>query len=101
MNIFKIGEKAVALCNTKAPVSQTISKGEIYEIKDIVVCKCGIQLLNVNNELSGWDVVKCKCGLLVHSIYHLSAQFRFRKLDYAFANEVIKNICETSQPIDA
>lgn len=85
--MFKIGEKVVCV----DPVYNLI-KNEIYEIKKIESCNCGIiniELLGVRkaDSIGFFDKTICICKLKFANPNYFRHN-RFRKLDYQFGHDI-------------
>jgi len=98
MSNFKVGENVVAkdlsMIGSFYPFG--IKSGEIYKINTISKCKCGRELIYLNNVGSG-SLKNCgECGTIglpTNAFY----SWRFRKLDYDFAENLLAEIKEQVQ----
>jgi len=87
---FKPNEKVVCVLPR-----YTLVKDEIYSIEEIRICPCGFVMVLVQgvSKTGNGVYTQCKCGKL-HKHPDLFGAFRFRKMDHAFADEVIANLKE-------
>lgn len=95
MSNFKVGEKVVCINDTNITIAFELKKGEIYTVREVFR---GIDLKgDIVEGLTLNEVINGNCSLGREIGY---TSDRFRKLDQQFAENVIKNLIETSQPVE-
>jgi len=89
--MFKIGEKVVCVM----PITNYLTKGEIYTISGIYPCSCGVVLCSWG-AVGRAGVSNCHCcDKELTKRNELCALInRFRKLDYEFAENILAEISE-------
>lgn len=94
MGQFRVGQKVVCI----KPQSPYTVMNEIYTVTDILKCNCGnVQISygichNKTDKILRAGCPVCEKDIVVISPYWFSNASRFRPLDHAFAEEVIKMI---------
>ena len=92
--MFKIGEKVVCV-----NPNQRLVKGQIYEVECFENCVCGDVAINLIGVYGGnFKFSECKCGRDCSNRAH--SLFRFRKLDYEFAENLLAEITEQMQRVE-
>lgn len=84
-NIFKVGDKVVALKSTSKPDrQQPVIKGNIYTVLGVMYCnRCGVQAINVTNTTVRCSFLICSCGHMISLFdnYYYSNSKYFVKID--------------------
>jgi hypothetical protein len=64
MKTFNIGDKVIALTDSKTELSQPRQKGRMYIVVSIMYCqRCGVQMVSLGIKSNG-PKIHCTCGVI-------------------------------------
>jgi hypothetical protein len=67
MKTFNIGDKVVALTDSKHILSQPREKGRLYNVVSVMYCqRCGTQMVSLGFKAKGSKIL-CTCGSTQHN----------------------------------